>query len=211
MTGTEIYISADIETDGPVPGRYSMLSFGLAAIATYNGEQIRRLDARAHAAYWELKPITESFDEDALRVNGLSRERLAKTGLSPDDAMRQAADWVEAIAGERRPVLVAYPVAFDWLFLHWYFETFAGRSPFGHGSCIDIRSLYVGASGVTFTKSSKSQIPASLQPHAAHTHHALDDAIEQGQLFLNILELARARRVDRCKDEALTPGSSGVP
>jgi hypothetical protein len=27
----EIYVSTDIETDGPIPGEYSMLSFGSAA------------------------------------------------------------------------------------------------------------------------------------------------------------------------------------
>jgi hypothetical protein len=190
----EIYISADIETDGPVPGRFSMLSFGLAAVATFDGEKLRRLDTRAHAAYWELKPVTPNFDSEALAVNGLDRDRLARTGLDPYEAMRGAAQWVEGVAGRHRPVLVAYPVAFDWLFLHWYFETYAQRSPFGHGSCLDIRSVYVGASGATFSGSSKTQIPDALKPSAAHTHHALDDAIEQGQLFLNILELALQRR-----------------
>jgi hypothetical protein len=192
----EIYISADIETDGPVPGKYSMLSFGLAAVATYDGHSVERLDARAHAAYWELQPVTDSFDPEALAVNGLDRERLRRTGQQPADAMRTAADWVNAVAADRKPVLVAYPVAFDWLFLHWYFETYAGESPFGHGSCLDIRSLYVGASGSTFAGSSKRHIPERLQPRAAHTHHALDDAIEQGQLFVNILEFASSRRHD---------------
>jgi hypothetical protein len=190
----EIYISADIETDGPVPGKYSMLSFGLAAVATYDGRSVERLDARAHAAYWELRPVTESFDPEALSVNGLDRNRLRRTGQAPADAMRAASDWVSAVAADCKPVLVAYPVAFDWLFLHWYFEMYAGGSPFGHGSCLDIRSLYVGASGSTFAGSSKRHIPKRLQPRAAHTHHALDDAIEQGQLFVNILEFASSRR-----------------
>jgi hypothetical protein len=191
---SEIYISADIETDGPVPGRFSMLSFGLAAVATYDGVGVRRLDARAHAAYWELKPITKTFDPEALAVNGLDRNRLLRTGQTPQEAMESAAKWVDAVAGDRSPVLVAYPVAFDWLFLHWYFETYLGRSPFGHGRCLDIRSLYVGATGSTFTESSKRHMPNHLIPRVAHTHHALDDAIEQGQLFVNLLEFAIAHR-----------------
>lgn len=67
--------------------------------------------------------------------------------------------------------------------------TYCEESPFGHGSCIDIRSLYIGMTGCTFEASSKKHMPDSLQPVGAHTHHALDDAIEQGQLFVNILEL----------------------
>lgn len=193
---TEIYISADIETDGPVPGTFSMLSFGLAAVATFDGESIAPLDARAHARYWELVPIGERFDPEALAVNGLDRHRLIETGEHPSEAMPSADRWVERIAAGRRPVLVAYPVAFDWMFLHWYFESFAGSSPFGHSSCVDIRSLYMGTEGVPFAESSKRHMPAALQSRSAHTHHALEDAIEQGQLFVNVFErsLARARQ-----------------
>lgn len=205
---TEIYISADIETDGPVPGTFSMLSFGLVAVATFDGETVSRLDARAHAQYWELVPIGERFDPEALAVNGLDRDRLIETGQAPGDAMRSAARWVERVARGRRPVLVAYPVAFDWMFLHWYFESFAGSSPFGHGNCVDIRSLYMGAAAVPFAQSSKRHMPDVLQPHTAHTHHALEDAIEQGQLFVNVLEssLAHARQNPR-----YSPGSVAAP
>ena len=38
----DIYISADVEADGPIPGRYSMLSFGLAVAATFDGKRSRR-------------------------------------------------------------------------------------------------------------------------------------------------------------------------
>jgi hypothetical protein len=190
---TEIYISADIESDGPIPGTYSMLSFGLAAVATFDGERVRRLDARANARYWELTPITDRFDAEALAVNGLDRDRLLRLGERPEAAMPAAAQWVDAVAGGRRPILVAYPVAFDWMFLHWYFATFVGSSPFGHSGAVDIRSLYMGAAAVPFAESSKKEIPADLQPQTAHTHHALEDAIEQGQLFVNILERALVR------------------
>jgi hypothetical protein len=195
---TEIYFSADIETDGPYPGRYSMLSVGFAAVATYDGATVTRLDPRSHAAYWELKPESEHFDSEALLVNGLDRDRLRRSGTPANEAMTSASRWVREVAADRRPVMIAYPVAFDWLFLHWYFMNFCGQSPFGHGSCIDIRSLYIGATGATYGKSSKKHVPDALKPKGAHTHHALDDAIEQGQLFVNILEHV----VDR--DTALT-------
>lgn len=189
----EMYFSADIETDGPYPGRYSMLSFGLVAVATYDGSTVSRLDPRAHAAYWELRPESAEFDPEALAVNGLDRDRLQRTGLPAGEAMSAASTWVSELSGDKRPILVAYPVAFDWLFLYWYFMNFCGASPFSHGSCIDIRSLYAGATGSTFERSSKRHVPTRLQPVAAHTHHALDDAIEQGQLFVNILQYAVRR------------------
>ncbi len=90
-------------------------------------------------------------------------------------------------------MLVAYPAAFDWSFLSWYFSSFADASPFGHGTCIDIRSLYIGATGSTYDESSKNRLPPELRPRAQHTHNALDDAIEQGELFGNIFESALRR------------------
>jgi len=189
----DIYFSVDIESDGPVPGSFSMLSFALVAVATFDGERFVRSDPHAAGRYWELQPISERFDPEALSINGLDRDRLRREGAAPAEAMREADRWVRRVADGRCAVLVAYPAAFDWSFVHWYFSSFLGASPFGHGSCIDIRSLYIGATGSTYAESSKSRLPAELLPQSAHTHNALDDAIEQGELFCNLFELALRR------------------
>jgi DNA polymerase III epsilon subunit-like protein len=190
----DIYFSADVESDGPIPGRFSMLSFALVAVATFNGERFERLDSEEAARYWELQPITDRFDPKALAINGLDRERLQREGAAPTEAMREAERWVRRVANGRRPVFVAYPAAFDWSFMHWYFSYFADACPFGHGTCIDIRSLYIGAAGSTYAESSKSHMPTELLPRAAHTHNALDDAVEQGELFSNLFEWALLQR-----------------
>ncbi len=186
----DIYFSVDVESDGPIPGSFSMLSFALVAVATFDGDNFVRLNSGGTARYWELKPISNRYESAALAVNGLDRERLRHEGAVPLQAMREADEWVRRVAGPHRPVLVAYPAAFDWSFLHWYFVSFAGPSPFGHGACIDIRSLYMGAFGSTYERSSKDRLPSELVPASPHTHNALDDAIEQGELFSNIFERA---------------------
>lgn len=192
----DLYISADVETDGPVPGPYSLLSFGLVVIGSFDG---RRLDRGAPPSgdthYAELRPIADEFQPEALNVNGLDRERLKTAGADPGEAMTAAARWVRERATGHRPVLVAYPVAFDWSFLYWYFEQFAdGGSPFGHSSCLDIRTLYQSLAGTVFDRSGKRHMPASLMPASPHTHNALDDAVEQGELFANLLEWVMRRR-----------------
>lgn len=191
----DVYFSADIESDGPIPGSFSMLSLALVLVARYDGEHFERIGPRAESRYWELQPITERFEPEALSVNGLDRERLKREGANPKVAMREADRWVRQAAGPGRAVMVAYPAAFDWSFLHWYFSAFVGTSPFGHGSCIDIRSLYIGATGSTYRESSKSHLPLELLPQEPHTHNALDDAIEQGELFNNLFEWTLRRRV----------------
>lgn len=190
----DIYFSVDVESDGPIPGRFSMLSFALVAIATFDGEHFERLEPHGMARYWELQPIAERFDPEALAINGLDRGRLRREGMDPAQAMHEADRWVRETADGRRAVFVAYPAAFDWSFVHWYFSCFVGASPFGHGTCIDIRSFYIGAAGLTYAQSSKSRLPLELLPQAAHTHHALDDAVEQGELFSNLFEWALRRR-----------------
>ena len=194
-TQPDLYISADVETDGPIPGPYSMLSFGLAVVGSYDGHRFDRRPPADDTFYRELRPISDRFQEDALAVNGLDRDQLITRGMAPEQAMEEAAQWVRLHAGDHKPVLVAYPVAFDWSFLYWYFERFAASgSPFGFSSCLDIRTLYQASAGTVHAASGQSAMPASLLPASPHTHNALDDAIEQGELFANVFEWAARRR-----------------
>ncbi len=101
--------------------------------------------------------------------------------------MESAARWVQELAGDHRAVLVAYPVAFDWAFLYWYFVRFAQHgSPFGFSSCLDIRTLYQAKAHTVHDRSGKEHMPGELLPARPHTHNALDDAIEQAELFSNV-------------------------
>jgi DNA polymerase III epsilon subunit-like protein len=197
----DLYISADVESDGPVPGAFSLLSFGLAVIARYDGHRFERQPAREQTFYRELRPISQEYEQEALAVNGLDRERLLREGAAPEQAMAEAKEWVVSVCDGHRPVLVAYPVAFDWSFLYWYFERFApGGSPFGHSSCLDIRTLYQAVAGTVFDRSGKEAMPAFLRPDAPHTHDALDDAVEQGELFANLMQWALRRRADLVRE-----------
>jgi hypothetical protein len=191
----DLYISADVETDGPVPGPFSMLAFGLVAVGTFDGRNLVSLAGEQPTFYRELRPISHEYQAEALRVNRLDRARLVIEGADPSTAMSAAREWVLQLANDYRPVLVAYPVAFDWAFLYWYFEQFsAGGSPFGHSSCLDIRTLYHALTGTVFDRSSKEHMPTWLLPSSPHTHNALDDAIEQGELFANVLRWAITQR-----------------
>src|SRR5689334_17856072 len=126
MAHHDVYISADIEADGPIPGRYSMLSFGLVVAANFDGKTFAP-SADGETFYRELKPIAEDYLPEAVLASGLDRDQLARTGAEPAEALSTAAEWVESVAEGARPVLVGYPVVFDWMFLHWYFVAFCGE------------------------------------------------------------------------------------
>lgn len=185
----DVYFSADVETDGPIPGPFSMLSFGLVLAGTLDGERFIRPSSYELGFYTELKPISPTFQEEALQVNGLDRERLVREGEEPRAAMTRAADWIKQHAGDGAPVLVAYPLSFDWTWLFWYFTQFCENgSPFGHSRCFDLKTAYAVKAKVPISSAGRSKVPANLKGIHPHSHHALDDAIEQAQLFANVFE-----------------------
>lgn len=188
MPRREAYFSVDVEADGPIPGPYSMLSFGMAECGAFAGGSFTAVDPSARTFYAELKPISDTYDAQALAVSGLDRDRLATEGREPAEAMSAAGAWVARTAAGATPVLVAYPLGFDWMWLYWYFVRFADAgSPFGHSRHLDMKTLYATKAGVPVARSTKGQMPAGLRSRRPHTHNALDDAIEQAELFQNLI------------------------
>lgn len=190
MTGTqtspEIYVSTDIETDGPIPGGNSMLSIGSAAyaadktlLATFsaNLETVPGLGANEHTMrWWATQP-------DAWAA--CRREPEA-----PLAVMRRYVAWLKALPG--RPVFVGYPAAFDFPFVLWYLERYADENPFGY-AVIDIKTYAMAVLRQPYRACGKQAMPESWFDPAPHTHVALDDALEQGALFCNMLAANLAR------------------
>lgn len=189
---SEIYTSVDIETDGPIPGANSMLSLGAVA-----------LDADGN----ELSTFTINFvelagaspDPDTMKWWASQPAAIVEAARSnpqpPLPAMRQFRAWVESVAGQRnaKPVFVGYPAGFDFLFVYWYLVKFTGGSPFSF-SALDIKTFAMATMGCGYREVSKKTLKPFLPKDIRHTHVALDDAREQGQLFINLLRQARNRR-----------------
>src|SRR5688572_13154294 len=98
----EVYISVDVETAGPIPATYSLLSLGASVV---NG-------LRQHF-YAEFQPINENIVPEALAVSGFSLAELAKHGEVPAAAMRRFRDWITMICDGRTPVFVGFNAGFD--------------------------------------------------------------------------------------------------
>jgi hypothetical protein len=185
----DTYFSADVETDGPIPGPYSMLSFAMVYAGRYDGHRFERPADYAQSFYCELRPISTSFEAEALAVNGLDRDRLVLEGVKPEDAMTHASEWIRSVGGTTRPILVAYPLSFDWSWLYWYFVHFSTRgSPFSHSGCFDMKTAYAVKARLPVSQAGRSNLLPSLRSNRPHTHHALDDAIEQAEIFANLCE-----------------------
>jgi hypothetical protein len=191
----DAYFSADVETDGPIPGSFSMLSFALVYAGSFDGVQYLRPNQFNCTRYVELRPISQQWQAEAMEVNHLDRPRLLREGTDPALGMTETAEWVRSIAAGRRPILVAYPLSFDWTFLYWYFVSFSrSGSPFNHSGCFDLKTAFAVKADVPIALAGRDQVSANLLPGRPHTHHALDDATEQAALFANLFEWKRDAR-----------------
>jgi hypothetical protein len=176
---SEIYISTDVETDGPIPGPHSMLSLGSAAytadkslISTFSVNLETLPEATAHpktAEWWATQPEAWAA--------------CRKDPEAPASAMVRYVSWIKSLKG--KPVFVAYPAGFDFLFVYWYLIRFVGESPFSH-SALDIKSFAMAVLKKDYRASTKRNMPKHWFDKLPHSHVALDDAIEQGALFCNM-------------------------
>ncbi len=183
----ETFISVDIEADGPIPGPHSMLSLGAVAFDADGNElssfsvNLQTLPAASGhpetMKWWRTQPTAWA----AHRVDV----------EDPETALPRFAAWAQAQPG--KPVFVGYPVVFDFMFVHWYLHRFTGGSPFSH-SALDMKTLAMSLLGGHFREATKRHMPRAWFPAAVtHSHIAIDDAREQGLLFIAMLKESRRR------------------
>jgi hypothetical protein len=181
----EIYVSTDVEADGPIPGPHSMLSLGSAAyfadktlVATFSANLELLPGATPHPKtmeFWQQNP-------DAWRAARTDCRR-------PEEAMANYVLWLKGLPG--KPVFVGYPASYDFMFVYWYLTRFAGESPFSH-SALDIKTFAMVLLKGDYRNATKRNMPKRWFDALPHSHVALDDAIEQGALFCNMLREARS-------------------
>jgi len=172
----ETYISVDVETAGPNPSQYSLLAIG--ACSVFYPER---------NFYIELKPVNLSFRPEALESCGLSLEKLAVEGVDPGEAMKGFETWLQEVLPDgQRPIFVGFNAPFDWMFVNDYFHRFLGHNPFGHAA-IDIKSYYMGLAKVPWAETTMQFLGRLYLNQPALIHHALRDALDQGEIFCKLI------------------------
>lgn len=178
----ETYISVDIETAGPTPSEYALLSIGAC-----------RVDDPDVSFYVELQPTSRAFTREALEISGLSLETLTHEGLPPAEAMTNFEAWILQVTDDgSSAVFVAFNAPFDWMFVNDYFHRYLSRNPFGH-TALDIKAYFMGLSGSTWAETRMVEVRKTLGLDGELSHHALEDAVEQALLFRHMLAIANER------------------
>jgi hypothetical protein len=161
------YVMVDIEADGPIPGDYSMISFGAVVVES-------SLDRTFTA---QLKPISDKWVPEALAVSGFTREQTLAFA-DPKAEMQRFAAWLAKLGGGQ-PTFVSDNNGFDWQFVCWYFHHFTGKNPFGFSSQ-NLGSLYKG-----LVKNLRASFKHLRKTQ--HTHDPLDDARGNAEAMLHML------------------------
>lgn len=187
MSKREIYISVDIETGGPIPGKFSMLSLGACVVDDsfkLTGEE-----------YWinleelpgtSIDPVTKTEFWDK---NPEAWKACRKNLLSPKDGMKQFDSWLSNLEKKynAKLVFVSYP-NWDFTFVHWYLMEFVGNSRFSFAS-LDMKTLAMALLKTKFRDVGKRTMPKQwFDPKLKHTHVAVEDAREQGITFSNMMK-----------------------
>jgi hypothetical protein len=156
----------DVESDGPIPHKYSMVSFGAVVVEP----------SLAKTFYGKTKPMSAHWVPEALAVSGVSRDEHQKFD-DPKEVMEKFERWIEH-ASSGRPRFVSDNNGYDWQFINFYFHWFLGRNPFGHSST-NLGSLYKGMIKDDFQNFKHLR-------KTAHTHHPVDDAKGNAEALLHM-------------------------
>jgi hypothetical protein len=192
----ECFLSTDIEADGLIPGRSSMLSF--ASVVFVPGQ---RTPVDQFTANLEVLPPPAAPDEGTTAWWATQPEAWAHCRVNPRPAaevMPEYVAWLNAVRGNwGRPAFVGYPVAFDFMWVYWYVVAFGlkpgEKCPFGFQG-LDLKTMAWERMGGRFQDAAKPRMPSRwFEGAPAHTHKAVDDATAQGVMFVNML----AERPDR--------------
>lgn len=190
MTKNVIYISVDMEADGPVPGENSMLSLGADA---------RLPDGTKLATYSEnlVELPGTKMAEEAMRWWAQHPQAWQATRTAQRDpywVMLRFSAWVKHLeqTHEAEAIFVAYPVSFDFDYVRYYSRKFLGIDIF-EGRCVDMRSMAMGILGVDYGEANKAHMPAEWNAMEHMTHVAVEDAIQQADLFFKMIEASRRK------------------
>lgn len=164
-------VVVDVESDGPIPNKYSMVCFGAVVVEPSLNKTF----------YGKTKPVSDNWDEKALSISGFSREEHLNFD-DPVEVMSNFAEWLNNNV-KGRPIFISDNLAFDWQWINYYFHYYIGKNPFGF-SGRRIGDLYSGLEKDFFAASEWKKFRKTT-----HTHNPVDDALGNAEALLTIREL----------------------
>ena len=188
---SNFFLSLDVETSGPFPGLYNLVSIGAIPLVQQAGVWTMLKD---RTFYVELHPLPDAQElATCLKIHGLTVEHRLKNGLPPKEALRKFESYVDNLGVDYgRLLAAAWPATFDIPFLAWYCQRFIGRN-FLIYNAFDIGSYAMGMFRCEPDHvSRRMQHAGFVQSDTPHNHNALSDATEQAEILCWLLNYGEA-------------------
>lgn len=164
------FVSVDVEADGPIPGKYSMIALGAVVVKPPFDDSF----------YCTIRPATDEYIPESLAVTGFTREETLQF-QKPEVQIARFNAWLKDLKLRTgfHPIFIADNNGFDWQFVNYYLHYYEGENPFGYSSW-NLNSFYKGLRQDFRAKFKKYRV-------TEHTHNALDDAIGNAEALHTIL------------------------
>jgi hypothetical protein len=171
LGGNSMWLVVDVESDGPCPSLFSMISFGVVVVES----------SLTRTFLGRTAPISDRFIPDALAVSGITREQHLGYP-DPQKTMHEFDGWLNAL-GKQRLTFVSDNPAFDWQFINYYCHRYVGRNPFGF-SARRIGDLWSG-----FQRDASKGSDWKKLRKTKHTHDPVDDARGNAEAILQMVSM----------------------
>lgn len=160
-------IVVDVESDGPIPNKYSMVCFGAVIVDDFLDKTF----------YGTTKPISDKWIPESLAISGFTRNQHLEFH-DPEWTMKEFRDWIIKDSHNGRPIFISDNPAYDFAWINYYFHYYLGSNPFGF-SARRIGDLFCGM---------KMDGRASWKHlrRTKHTHHPVDDAKGNAEAILEL-------------------------
>lgn len=166
------YIVVDVEADGPIPHKYSMVCFGAVIVEP----------SLSKTFYGQVSPIAKDWIPEALAVSGFSRQDHEKFD-EPKIVMEQFNAWLRQHS-VGTSIFISDNLAFDWQWINYYFHYFIGKNPFGF-SGRRIGDLYCGMKMDALLNREWQK----LYRRTSHDHNPVNDAKGNAEALLAMKEM----------------------
>lgn len=179
----ELYLSIDIEADGPIPNPFSMLSFA-AVLFNEKGVELNAIECN-------LKPLPHG-KQDPGTMEWWSTQKEAwnyvqKNPQEPVKAMTLLYDFLKKYVDKGYKIVpMSSPITFDFMFLYWYMRRFIPEDCLFHFNGIDIRTYAMCKLGKSHYRGFKVDKLLDYYKIPRPTHKAIDDARSYGQLYFKL-------------------------
>lgn len=159
-------IVVDVESDGPIPNKYSMVCFGAVIVEP----------SLSKTFYGETSPVSDLWIPESLAISGISREKHLSFD-SPEKTMLDFKKWISENSNGK-PIFISDNPAYDWQFINYYFHFYTDSNPFGY-SARRIGDLYCGMVKDGFAKWKHLR-------KTNHDHHPVNDAKGNAEVILEM-------------------------